>query len=151
MELYRHAQIGKMIIGLFGLVELFSIGVIIFVLVSEEMSPQPILMGFVIVLGLLIILFYQLTVIVSEKKLEISFGIGLIKKAWRIDEIAKAVSVQNKGWYGFGIRLTSHGWLYNIEGLKAVEIEMKNSRRFRIGTDEPDGLIRAIEQAKQSQ
>jgi hypothetical protein len=43
--------------------------------------------------------------------------------------------------------LTPHGWLYNVAGRGAVEITLKGGRRFRIGTDEPERLCYAIQQA----
>lgn len=45
---------------------------------------------------------------------------------------------------GWGIRITPHGMLYNVSGSEAVEIRMKNVRRFRLGTDEPEVLRGAI-------
>ena len=44
------------------------------------------------------------------------------------------------------MRLGPWGWMYNVSGLDAVEIELKGGGRFRIGTDEPDELVRAIRQ-----
>jgi hypothetical protein len=55
--------------------------------------------------------------------------------------------VRNKWWYGWGIRLTPHGWLFNVGGLDAVELELASGRKFRIGTDEPQGLLNAIRTA----
>lgn len=45
-------------------------------------------------------------------------------------------------------QLTPHGWLFNVSGLDAVELELINNRRFRIGTDEPQRLIAAIQTAR---
>ena len=39
-------------------------------------------------------------------------------------------------------------WVYGVSGLDAVELQMKEGRRFRIGTDEPDRLLGAIETAR---
>ncbi len=36
------------------------------------------------------------------------------------------------------------GWMFNVSGLDAVDIELKDGGRFRIGTDEPEELVRAI-------
>jgi hypothetical protein len=47
---------------------------------------------------------------------------------------------------GWGIRALHKGWLWNIAGLDAVELELKTGRVFRIGTDDADvdDLIAAI-------
>jgi len=52
--------------------------------------------------------------------------------------------VKNPWYYGWGIRFTPHGWLYNVSGLHAVEIELKNGKKYRIGTDVPENLEKAI-------
>jgi hypothetical protein len=36
-------------------------------------------------------------------------------------------------------------WLWNVSGMGAVELQLKNGSRFRIGTDEPETLARAVE------
>jgi hypothetical protein len=44
-------------------------------------------------------------------------------------------------WYsGWGIRITPSGWLFNVSGFRAVEIQMKNGEAYRIGSDEPEKL-----------
>ena len=52
--------------------------------------------------------------------------------------------VRNKWWYGWGIRKIPKGWMYNVWGLDAVELEMESGKVFRIGTDEPDQLLGAL-------
>jgi hypothetical protein len=37
-------------------------------------------------------------------------------------------------------------WVYNVSGFDAVEIQMRNGRIKRIGTDEPRKLEQAIQQ-----
>jgi hypothetical protein len=53
--------------------------------------------------------------------------------------------VKNQWWWGWGIRLIPGGWLYNVSGLDAVELKMKNGRVYRIGTDEPRKLAEFIQ------
>ena len=48
---------------------------------------------------------------------------------------------RNSWWYGWGIRLTPHGWMWNISGLDAVELTYRNGKKFRIGTDELEMLL----------
>jgi hypothetical protein len=38
----------------------------------------------------------------------------------------------------------------NVGGLDAVGLELTSGRRFRIGTDEPERLLHAIEEARRS-
>ncbi len=55
--------------------------------------------------------------------------------------------MSNRWYYGWGIRLTPHGRLYNLSGLEAVEVQLNTGKKFRIGTDEPDALVRALRAA----
>jgi hypothetical protein len=43
-----------------------------------------------------------------------------------------------------GIHLTPYGWLYNVSGLDAVAIRLRNGRKFALGTDDPYRLTAAI-------
>ena len=74
---------------------------------------------------------------------------GLIRKRFPIGDIHGARIVQNKWYYGWGIRLTPHGWLFNVSGFDAVELELKNKRKFRIGTDDPQELLMAIQRVSE--
>ena len=91
------------------------------------------------------ILFDSLTVKVSRTYISLKFGIGLIRKRFALVDVQNATIVRNLWYYGWGIRLTPHGWLYNVSGLDAVEIQLKNGRKCRIGTDEPLELLSAVE------
>jgi hypothetical protein len=96
-----------------------------------------------------LVLFYSLTVEIDETKLIVKFGFGIINKKFILKDIESCHTVKNHWYYGWGIRITPHGWLYNISGFDAVEIKMKNGKTYRIGTDEPKNLERAIMQAIQ--
>jgi len=63
-------------------------------------------------------------------------------------EIEDATPVRNHWFYGWGIRLTPHGWLYNVSGLGAVEIVLSSGKHYRIGTDRPEELAQAIQQRR---
>ncbi len=144
MQPYRHRQVGRLLLLALGL------GVVItarhFILAPEgRFATGPAL---VIFLGC-IFLFYALSVEVNTDEVVVKFGPGLIRKRFRIEEIREAREVRNPWYYGWGIRLTPHGWLFNISGFNAVELELNNNRKFRIGTDDPQGLITAIQTVRQ--
>jgi len=91
--------------------------------------------------------FSSLTVVITDSDLEFWFGVGVWNKKIPLAEIAGCTIVKNSWWYGWGIRLTPHGWLYNVAGWDAVEVLLKNGKKIRIGTDEPDQLSVAIVRA----
>jgi len=92
-------------------------------------------------------LFHALTVEIRHGELRIRFGVGLIRKTIPLKDIESAEAVRNRWWYGWGIRLTPQGWLFNVSGLDAVQVRLRNGRQCRIGTDEPGKLRAAIEDA----
>ena len=78
------------------------------------------------------------------------FGMGLIRKSVPIAEIEEVKVVRNSWLYGWGIRWTPRGWLYNVSGMEGVEIRLRNGKQFRLGSDEPHELTRAIQGAMKS-
>ena len=100
-----------------------------------------------VILGIVYALFHSLTVRVSRSDIALSFGVGLIRKQFSIGDISSASIVQNRWYNGFGIRKIRGGWLYNVSGFDAIEIQLKNERKYRIGTNQPKELLAAVESA----
>ena len=94
--------------------------------------------------AVLVLLFHSLRVEVDRNALRLSYGIGVVRKRFDLTSLRDAYAVRNKWWYGLGIRLTPHGWLYNVSGLDAVEIVRTSGKKFRVGTDEPQALVTAL-------
>ncbi len=138
MEYYRHTQYGFWI-TLPSLLTSLTLLVLSWYNFSWPMALTGVL------LGTLSLLFYRLVVTVTDEGVRISFGIGLIHKTIRLDRIQSVAAVRNKFWYGWGIRCYPGGWLYNISGLDAVELEISERFFYRIGTDDPIGLTGAIQ------
>ena len=99
----------------------------------------------VILIGLVgATLFWGLTVEVNKDVVRLYFGFGIIHRSILREHIAIVTQVRNRWWWGFGIRWTPHGWMWNISGLDAVELTYHNGKKFRIGTDEPEALLEAL-------
>lgn len=93
-------------------------------------------------------LFGTLTVTVDREALTCRFGpIGLIRKRLRLGDIRGASAIRTSPVWGWGIRWTPRGWLWNVWGLDAVEVQLANGRRFLVGTDEPLALVDALRRA----
>jgi hypothetical protein len=41
-------------------------------------------------------------------------------------------------------------WLWNVSGYQAVELTLNNGKRFRLGSDEPEALVNALQVNKSS-
>lgn len=140
---YEHSQRGLLIIGA------VTAAIVMMVVLSF-------LFGFVWITALILCIMVvvlaicsTLTVAVCDNMLRIRFGpVPLIRKRWPVAEITSVATVINPWYYGWGIRWTPHGPLYNVSGYGAVEVTLNSGKKFRIGTDEPDALCRAIGQAR---
>jgi hypothetical protein len=138
---YQHTQVGYVILGGLGL------GVA-FCLVGIGMIGIHWALGLAtIAMIVCLVLFPSLTVTIDTQTARIHFGAGIIRHVFLVQDIAACRMVKNPWYYGWGIHLTPSGWLYNVSGFDAIELEMKNGKRHRIGTDDPQGLLQAIQQA----
>jgi hypothetical protein len=97
-------------------------------------------------IGLVVVawLFSSLTVSVSENELQWRFGPGLLSYRMALADIAGVSIVRNSVLNGFGIRMRPGFRLYNVSGLEAVELRLKNGDVRRIGTDDARGLAAAL-------
>jgi hypothetical protein len=141
MKNYQQTQFGSAIVLCLGAGGLATV-------VAAAFRPNPVSLlltgGIVLLVGAL---FSTLTIVVEDGLLHARFGPGLIRKTVRLSDITSVRPILVRWWYGWGIHLTPHGWLYNVSGWKAVEITLRNGRRFCLGTDEPENLVKAIEEA----
>jgi len=106
-------------------------------------APLPFIPLGVILVGLGWV-FSSLTVEVTPTQLIWFFGPGLLRKRLPREEIIGVAPVRNPWWWGWGIHLTPRGWLYNVDGLEAVEVALSNGSALRIGSDEARALAKAL-------
>lgn len=137
---YHHTQIGWVVILFLGA------GILIIALVILLVKFNWV--AFLVLLILLgcLFLFPTLTVECDEQKLEVRFGLGLIRKRFLYKDIHSCKVVKNLWIYGFGIRLIPSGWMFNVSGLSALELQFKNGKKFRIGTDDSENLFEFVNQ-----
>ena len=123
----------------------WSLMIIIVFFVPVFLLTMDIITWIVILVGLIgTSLFWGLTVEVNKDVVGLYFGLGIIRRNIRREDIAMVALVRNRWWWGFGIRWTPHGWMWNIAGLDAVELTYHNGKMFRIGTDEPEALLEVL-------
>ena len=137
---YKHTQIGYFLVTVYSIVVLF-LG---YFNIMTNFHPLT-LIGLIIVLVILGT-FSRLTVTVDDQTIKIQFGFRIIRKAFSLKEIEEFRVVRNPWYYGWGIRFTHQGWLFNVSGFSAIELQMKNGKRYRIGTDDPDNLAAALDE-----
>ncbi|MBI4720615.1 MAG: hypothetical protein HY770_05250 [Chitinivibrionia bacterium] len=141
MLIYRHTQVGKLVLALVG------IPIVVLILVALFVEAEAMALVTLGLLAVALVLFSTLTVEVGRDSVLIWFGPGIVRKRFALSDIRGVRVVRNKWFYGWGIRRLPSGWLYCVSGLDAVELEMTDGTRQRIGTDCPKDLEAAIQKA----
>ena len=134
---YRHTQ--------FGWVTLGSIvgGVLLLVLLAgiRELPGVSFVALPVLLIGLL---FATMTVEVDATELRVHFTAGVIRRRFPLSELRGFAAVRNPWYYGWGIHKLRGGWIWNVSGFEAVELVLADGSLWRVGTDEPETLVRAL-------
>lgn len=91
--------------------------------------------------------FYRIKITVSETYISFKMGIGLMQKRYKVANLKSSTPVSNSMLNGIGIRLLSNGWLYNVSGFQAVELQFTHKNSVvRIGSDKAKEVSAAIEE-----
>jgi len=136
--MYHHTQSGTAT----RLAAVAGVAAVVYVIVRYH--PQPILWLVLAVAVVGVFSLSSMTIEVDQERLTFWFGPGWIRRSFRLADIQSWAAVTNPLWYGWGIHLTPHGWLYNVGGREAVQLAFTDGRRLRVGTDEPERLCEAI-------
>ncbi len=140
---YKHTQNGKLIKWVMS-----SFIALIFIIVGMNVwNSQAMAYSLLGVVPVVVLtwLFGSLTVEIDGEELRHYFGPGFWRKTYLLSDIETAMQVQNSWLFGWGIRLTPHGWLYNVSGLDAVEIQLRSGKKFRVGTDQSSELTSVLQ------
>ena len=131
----------------------------VFYFTSEEVSLESAesKVEFYIMLGVGILTFVvmiwatafvsALTISIEDGFIKLRFGAGAWRKKFSLEDIISAGVVRTTFWHGWGIHYTGSAWLYNVAGFDAVEITLKNGKKKWLGTDQPQELTTAINNA----
>jgi hypothetical protein len=142
---YKHLQVGYFtLIGL-------GIGIGLGILKVSQDGPSPLVLGALALLSFSILLFSSQTIEIGDGKLRSHFGpsflanaISLGKVEVLLSDIESATPIAVPALSGWGIRQTSFGWLYNVSGTRAVQVNLKRGHSFILGTDDPERLCQTI-------
>ena len=135
--IYRHTQVSRATVG--------GMGIALAALVWWSLRvSDPVLVTTAVLVGFVLVVFSTLTVIVREGSMDVFFGPGVIRRRIPLRRIREVRVVRNPWYYGWGIRLTPTGWLWNVSGLDGVEVQFDDGHCFRVGSDEPNRLAEAL-------
>lgn len=141
MQIYRHTQIGYVVLVLLGT------GAAVLVLLMFTQGVTALEAGICVVLLLALLLFGTVTVEISDEKFSFRFGVGLIRKMIPLSQIEGCATTSYPWYYGWGIRYTPQGWLFNVSGRSAISLTLKNGKRLQVGTDDADELCKVVKNA----
>jgi hypothetical protein len=135
---YRHTQIGWVTLGSI----LGGAALTLVLLGGIRALPGASLVAlFVMLVGLL---FATLTVEVDAQELRASFSGGIVRKRITLADLRRYRELRNPWYYGWGIHKLRGGWIWNVSGFDAVELVLADGSVWRIGTDEPAAVARAL-------
>lgn len=138
---YHHRQTST-----FGPVLMLVLLVVIAVVLIVA-GAWPVLVPTAVVLVVVGWMMRTLTVVVDDTEVRATMGWGWPQRRVALTDVVSVAAVHNEWWRGWGIRHVPRGWMYNIAGRDAVELELRAGSVFRIGTDDPDGLLAAVRSA----
>ena len=143
---YRHTQIGWVSIAALG------VGLMLMLTVFGSMTrlnmPTAAFIVLIAFFSLLLLVFCSLTTEVDGEEFRARFGVlGWPGKHAALRDIAAAVPIRLSLISGWGIHITTRGWLFNVSGRGAVIVGLTNGKQFLVGTDEPVALADAINQS----
>jgi hypothetical protein len=144
---YRHRQIGYLtLVGLVG-GGLSQLGAAARDHRSGRKRVWSYLPGSLVFLSSMAI-FSSLTTEVTDDSVCAWFTGGLFRRHVPLADITEAVVVTLPWYAGWGLRFWGGGVLYCVSGRRAVRLSVAGSRSFTIGSDEPELLQMAIEDAR---
>ena len=140
---YEHTQTGPVALMVCAFFVLITV---VTVILGDGEPLEWIVAGAVMLLTLLVVFaFNSLTVTIDSSRVMACFGWGWPKRVFEFTDITAIRTVRNRWWYGCGLRRVPNGvWMFNVWGLDAIELELSSGKKFRIGTDDCDGLNAAL-------
>lgn len=140
---YEHVQYGY-----------WGVGTVAFVLVVglltlEETFDDSTVAGWaytatLVAIAGITVWFSKLSVTIEGAELSAAFGLGRPHTVIDLKDVVTSTAVRNTWIKGWGIRKISGGWMYNVWGLDAIELEMTSGEIARIGTNEAENLLASV-------
>ncbi len=144
-NLYQHTQFGSRIM----LYLAPALAVAAFIMLLMEFNGISMALFFII--ALVVVNLMTMTVVVKPQAVIVSLGPGLLRVSYPIDTIENCRVVDNPPFTAWGLHWTRAGWILNVAGSQSVDLEMANGNQVLIGSDEPEKLACAIENAMLAQ
>jgi hypothetical protein len=137
MERYEHRQYGTLMLIL----------IVVFAAAGPVLNRTDAVFGASAAVAIaVLVVMCRLNTAVEGRFVSWSFTFGFPSGRIALSAIESVAVVRTSVWEGWGIHWTFfHGWLWNVSGFQAVEIRHDGGKRLTIGTDDPQGLVDAVE------
>ena len=140
MVIYKRTQAGRNIMVTVALILLVMVG-------SNWWQSEAIVWPGISIALIVLVLFFALTIEVSDAHVSWYFGFGFWRRSIAIGDIV-SVQAERYGWlHGYGIRRIADGWLYRVDGKEAVLLTLKDGKRVALGSHDTQALKAVIVQA----
>jgi hypothetical protein len=148
---YRHTQRSTALLTLLLLAAAVPLALLLFGPgPTLPAGPRLTLAAALVAIATSAVVFSSLTIEVADGRLSWHFGPGVLRKSVPVAAVAAAEPTTTMWWEGWGIHLTTRGWLYNVSGRGAVLVTRRDGKRFMLGSDEPAVLADAIRAAREA-
>jgi len=121
------------------------VGGLVIALAGEKPAALWIMAATFVIVGMVVLWFNRLSVSVGNGDVKAHFGPGWPCRIFPTRDIIGFCHVRNKWYYGWGMRRLPSGWMFNVWGLDAVELEFADGGEFRIRHGRACGLARGSE------
>ncbi|MDH4171684.1 MAG: hypothetical protein OEW42_19040 [Acidimicrobiia bacterium] len=88
--------------------------------------------------------FSRLTTTVTPDTVTAAFRFGRPRRVIPVTAVLAVRVRRNSWWLGWGLRKVPKGWMYNLWGVGAVELQLDSGAVFRTGSAHPEELEAAI-------
>jgi hypothetical protein len=139
---YKHRQTGILLGVLLAL--FFMVAGTILELLAPSLTWGTNLILFSLLIILISKIVASILIVIEDGHLKISIARGLLKKAIPL-ALIQSCRIIVLPWYHFwGLRKIPNGYMYNITGFVCLEIVLRNSVIYQIGTEKPIELAQAL-------
>ena len=139
---YMHVQRGYLLVGMLAITSSAT-------LVTMWVAGLSLLASIALLLQSMTALAFCSSVVeIANGQLSVRYGPGWINRKIAIRDIVSGGIVVSPFAYGWGVRREGRGYSWRLSQAAAVELQLRNRRRVRIGTDRPFELIEAINSAR---
>lgn len=142
---YDKSQTATLLLAILS-IALVSVTLIYFNGWGSESMPLIVYILITVVIIVIMLLFYKLKVKIDSEGIHLIYGVGLICINLKPEEVIKVEPTRMPFYYGYGIRFTPRGMLYNIQGTHVVKLTYVKQKQMIvfIGTAHAQELANAI-------